>query len=166
MAQVLVSFSPAGSGVVSRSSGTVSKVDTSSPWTRALPGTAASSPWDVGSGPDLAKAGVKRQSSAGPGGLGCGKWEALTPGSPRGAGGEPAESPGRCGTRSPPLVGRPGGRGGRSPAGPALRRGPLSREYGKHVRITCGRSRRPRRGTGREGGTGRDPRSAGRVGPL
>lgn len=122
--------------------------------TRALPGTAASSPWDVSSGPDLTKAGLKRQSSAVFGVRGMGS---AVPEGRRRSRRAPAELP-----RVPALPGG-GGRGARGPlpAGPAL-----SREYGNHVRITCGRSRGPRRGTGREGGTGRDPRSAGRAGPL
>lgn len=136
----------------------MSKPDTSSRRSRALPGTAASSPWDVGSGPDLAGAGVKRQTGAGSAALG----QRCPPAVPA----EIPRVPAGPGARPPPPGGGRRGARGPLPRGAGLRRGPLSREYGKHVRITCGRSRRPRRGTGREGGTGRDPRSAGRAGPL
>lgn len=146
MAQIFVSCSPVGSGVVWRSSGAVSKPDTSSRRSRALPGTAASSPWDVGSGPDLAEAGETSNRRW----LRC-SGAALPPGCARR---DPA-GPRRARGATPAAGGvAGGGRGGRSPAGPGCGGGRFPENT---VNMSASRAAAPAgRGAGPAGRAGRD----------
>lgn len=122
---------------------------------------------------------MKYPTSDSYGGLGCWKWKELPEALlapqpvpcpqghagrwlPRGAEarGGPRRAPVGPGTPSPGTGGA--GRGVRRPfpplpsTGERLRRGPLSREYGKHVRITCGRLPPAEARGPAEGGAGRD----------